>query len=128
MNPQISPSLKLSETVEDWKLVYISAADTVSKTDASAAKKANGVVEKNGVANDRRPVHLLNGHSIIYVTASAATTNAADAYQAADGEVQDLPVGAGTYVKVGVFMDAAAAANDVVRVLVTDFGTEKVVT
>lgn len=67
-------------------------------------------------ANDIVPVHLLGVHPETQLgVASEAIAAGGEVYTAAGGKLQDLPVAAGTYYKVGLALTAAGADEDVLE-------------
>lgn len=75
---------------------------------ASSAQVTEGLVYKT--------VLLLGHGDTKIMVASEAISAGDDVYTAANGKVQDLPSGAGTYYKVGKALTAAAANNDGIEV------------
>jgi len=66
---------------------------------------------------DSAAVLLLGSASeSITMVASEAITVGSRVFAAADGEISDLPAGAGTYFCVGVALEAAAADQDEIQV------------
>lgn len=101
-------------------LVKLSSGKAIKNT-ATATDDPVGVAQQSGAENDYVTVTLLNKEGTLICRAAGAITAGADVYAAADGEVQALPVGAGTYRKIGIALTAAAGANDRVEVLPYDY-------
>ena len=96
------------------KVVYADAADTaVLGVTTAAAAAADAAV----------PVAYTNTPGPQQVRAAGAITRAADVYLANDGEIQALPAVNGTYLRIGIALEAAAEDQDIISVLLDDCRT-----
>ena len=77
-------------------------------------------------AGEEIAVAFWNKPGTHHLTAADAFAVGQAVYAAADGRVSSLPVAAGDYIKVGVALEPAAEAGDVVEILPVESG--KVVT
>lgn len=83
----------------------------------TAAARPIGTVADAVLIDQPVGVYLLSGGGqTLQMIASEAITAGEDVFAAADGEVQDLPAGAGTYYRVGLAL-TAAASGDLVEVM-----------
>lgn len=112
---QKSPfTIKAAGTISIFSLVKLSSAEAVVNT-ATYTDCPVGVAQEAGVDDDFIAVKCIKDGGTHKVRAAGAITAGADIYAAADGEVQALPVGAGTYRKVGIALEAATAADDIIE-------------
>lgn len=96
------------EDLAEKRLVKLSAAGIVVYADEAATDDAIGVNDYAAANGEPCAVELACGCGSKEFTAAGAITAGADIYQAADGKVQALPVGAGTYQRVGKALEAAS--------------------
>lgn len=94
---------------------------TVIHSTAAATDDMIGVTEVNAASGEPVGVRLLCTDETQEMTAAGAIGLNAVAYAAADGKIQALPAGAGTYRKVGITMEAATADGDIIEVLPYSF-------
>lgn len=90
---------------------------------ATATDVPVGVTQLNVASGEVQSVKALNEGGSVEIEAAGAITREADVYAAADGRIQALPAGAGTYRKIGMAMEAASGAGSVIEVLPYDFNT-----
>ena len=102
------------------RLVKLSAGAVVNNT-AAATDDMIGVTEVNALTGEPVGVRLLCTDESQEMTAEGAIGLNAVAYAGADGKIQALPVGAGTYRKVGITLEAATADGDIIEVLPYSF-------
>lgn len=103
------------EALEEKRLVKLSAAGTVSYADA--ADDAIGVNDYGVLIGELCAVNGLCGCETREITAAGAIDVNADVFQAADGKIQALPVAAGTYLRIGKALEAAAGDGSIIEVL-----------
>lgn len=99
--------------VEGKRLVKMNGAKVEHSTE-TATDDCVGVTKYPVTEGSDVAVDTLNTDGSLDVTAAGEIEAGADIYQAAAGKVQALPVGAGTYRKVGVAIESAAADGDVI--------------
>jgi len=90
--------------------------DTAKLAVAGLAEQAVGVIEDEAFADgDLRAVRLLSAQGTIKCVAAAAVAEAAVVYGRALGKVDD--VSTSSAIRVGVALEAATAAGDIIEVL-----------
>ncbi|MBW2187435.1 MAG: DUF2190 family protein [Deltaproteobacteria bacterium] len=92
-------------------------ANTVADTD-----EAIGVNDYAVASGDLACVNLVGGKTLEITAAGVIAADAA-VYAADGGKVQELPVAAGTYVRIGTALEAAGADGDIVEILPLKIGT-----
>lgn len=104
-----------------FALVKLSSGKVIENT-ATATDDPIGVAVLPAAADgDLVTVRLINGPGTFEMIAAGAITADADVYAAADGKIQALPAGAGTYRRIGKALEAATADGDIIEVLPYDF-------
>jgi hypothetical protein len=103
-------------------LVKLDGVEAVANT-ATSTDAPIGVAQATAADGEEVSVRLLNQPGTVLMTASGAITAGADAYAASAGKIQALPVGAGTYKKIGIALEAAATDGDVIEVLPYDYNS-----
>ena len=114
------PLTKLAAgTIPAYSLVKQEAYGAVVVCTATATDEAIGVTgERNVVSGEYVEVYPLNSQGTVLMRAAAALAINVPVFQAAAGEIDDLPAsGATTHRRVGVTMEAAGAADDVIEVM-----------
>lgn len=81
-----------------------------------------GVTRLPQKAGEEIAVAFWNKPGTHHMTAADAFDVGQPVYAAADGEVCALPVAAGDYIKVGVALEPAAEAGDIVEILPVESG------
>lgn len=93
------------------RLVKMNGAKIEHAT-AAATDNAIGITQYEAAISTDVAVNTLQKPGTHKVTAAGAFAAGVDIYQAADGKTQALPAANGTYRKVGVSVEAAAADGD----------------
>jgi len=102
-------------------LVKLSSGKVIENT-ATATDDPIGVAEYEAAADgDVVAVRLLNTEGTVEMVAAGAITSGVEVYAAADGKIQALPAGAGTYRKIGIALEAATADGEIIEVLPYDY-------
>jgi hypothetical protein len=109
-------TLTAGEALAAYRRVKLSS-NTVVYSDAG--ENFIGITEDAAANGAGVAVGLLGGRTFKCVAAGAVTAGA-DIYGAADGKVDDAVVG----LKIGVALEAALAANDVIEVLIDKDASE----
>ncbi|MDH3279806.1 MAG: hypothetical protein OEQ18_01605 [Gammaproteobacteria bacterium] len=106
-------------TIAAYSLVKQDANGDVVVCTGTATDEAIGVTGEAGVlSGDLVVVYPLNSPGTILMRAAAALAINVAVFQAAAGEIDDLPAsGATTHRRVGVTMEASGAADDVIEVM-----------
>lgn len=117
-----NPGLTLVATnaIVAYVLAKLASGEAVVAT-ATATDEAVGVTTEGVAAGALVGIRLLSSGTT-KIVASGAIAAGAVVYQAAGGKVSALPVAAGTYRRVGIALNAAAADGDVIEVLPTGYG------
>lgn len=102
--------------VEGKRLVKMNGAN-VEHTTATSTDNAIGVTKYAALISTDVAVDSLQKEGTVDVTAAGAISAGVDVYQAADGKIQALPAANGTYRKVGVSVEAAAADGDIIGII-----------
>lgn len=102
--------------VTEGALVKLSSGAVVLNT-ATATDDPIGVSMDTKSAADVVAVQFLKSGGSYEMIAAGAISADAKVYAAADGKVQALPTDAGTYRQIGIALEAATAAGDVIEVL-----------
>lgn len=117
-----------SAAVVAKRVLQLASAGTVSHNTATATNSVIGVSEYAAASGDMVGVVLMTIAGTVEVTAGAAIAKGNDVFAAADGKVTVLPVGAGTYRRIGLAVEAATADGDVIEVMLdSGYTTETVV-
>jgi hypothetical protein len=95
------------------KVVYADASDT----------RVLGVNEYAVAAGETANVILATFPGTQEVRAAGVITLGADVYLADDGEIQALPEVNGTYLRIGIALEAAEEDQDIISVLLDDCRT-----
>lgn len=112
------PTMEAAEALGAHDLVYLSAAGKVSKTTA-ATDYAIGVVLRDYAVGDKEvSVVPLGKGMVLHMRSSAAITLGGAVVAAADGEIADEGVAAAGERPIGVAMEAATAADEIIEVFV----------
>ena len=88
---------------------------------ATATDDPVGCSLLNVKSGENQSVDPINRGGTIEMTAAGAISVDAEVYAAADGKVQALPAGAGTYRRIGLAIEAATADGDIIEVLPDDY-------
>lgn len=112
--------------LSDKRLVKLSTGSVVHAT-ATATDDPIGVNDFAVASAGNACIRLLSSDDTQEMTAAGAITLNAAVYAAADGKVQALPAGAGTYRQVGIALEAATADGDIIEVLPYGFNLTKTV-
>lgn len=120
MEVKNSRTFTAGAAVSGKRLVKLSSGKVVHNT-ATATDDPIGVSHYGVADTESVAVRLINDNGTFEVTAAGAFAVDADVYAAADGKVQALPVGAGTYRRIGKAIEAAAADGDIVEILPYDY-------
>jgi hypothetical protein len=116
-NPTLLKSFTAGAAINAFRLLKLSAAETVIQS-AAAADASIGVANEVAAASGERQDVVLAG--IAFVEAGAAVSLGALVMSDASGRGITATAAAGTNVRViGTAIDAATAAGDVIRVLVS---------
>lgn len=102
-----------------YLVVMLNADNTVSPHDGVATKNAIGFTDKKQL-DDHCNVILRNSPGSREVTAAGVIAINAPVFAAADGEIQTLPAAAADYLQVGVAIEAATAAGDIIEIIPCD--------
>jgi hypothetical protein len=113
-------TLEAGADVATKRLVKLSSGTMVHNTETETDDPI-GVNDYSVSSGEVGAVKLLSEDGTQEMTAAGAIDQDADVYAADDGKIQALPVGAGTYRKIGKAMEAATADGDIVEVLPYDF-------
>jgi hypothetical protein len=98
-------------------LVKLSTLAVIANT-AAATDDPIGVTEVNVLSGNPVAINFIGmPDDSVELTASGAFAAGVDVFAAAGGKVQALPVGAGTYRRVGKSLEAATADGDIVEIL-----------
>jgi hypothetical protein len=108
------------------RLVKLDGATVVYNT-ATATDDPIGVTEFNVAANGDAGIRMLCSDETQEITAAGVIAVGDDVYAAADGKVQTLPAGNGTYRRVGKALEAATADGDIIEILPYNDGKTTVV-
>lgn len=114
-------------TIPPYSIVKQDANGKIVVCTATATDEAIGVTGEAGMVDgDYGPVWPLNWPGVLPMRAAAALAINVPVYQAAAGEIDDLPAsGATTHRRVGVTMEAAGAADDIISVMPEKSGFTK---
>lgn len=116
-NPTLLKSFTAGAAIAAFRLVKLSAAETVVPA-AAAADASIGVANEVAAASGERQDVVMAG--IAFVEAGAAVALGALVMSDASGRGITATAAAGTNVRViGTALDAASAAGDVIRVLLS---------
>jgi hypothetical protein len=116
-NPSLLKNMIAGAAINAFTLVKFSAADTVV-TAAAATDSIIGVTNEVAPASGERCDIIVEG--IAFITAGAAIALGALLTADASGRVVTVAPAAGTNNRIiGIAFEAAAAAGDVIRVLLT---------
>ncbi len=116
-NPTLLKSFTAGAAITAFRLVKLSAAETVVPA-AAAADASIGVANEVAAASGERQDVVMAG--IAFVEAGAAVALGALVMSDASGRGITAAAAAGSNVRViGTAIDAASAAGDVIRVLVS---------
>ncbi len=116
-NPTLLKSFSAGAAITAFRLVKLSAAETVIQS-AAAADSSIGVANEVAAASGERQDVVLAG--IAFVEAGAAVSLGALVMSDASGRGIAATAAAGSNVRViGTALDAATAAGDVIRVLLS---------
>jgi hypothetical protein len=108
------------------RLLQFSTGEAIHNV-AAATQIPIGVSEYAADDGDMVAIRTLSEDGTLEMTAAGVIALDADVYAAAAGKVQALPTDGGTYMKVGIAIEAATADGDIIEVLPYGFGTtEKV--
>ena len=114
-NPLLIKNWTAGGAIAAFRFVKFSAAETVVQAAAATDAVIGASGELAAAQGERADVQVCG---IAYLTAGAATTLGGPAMSDASGRAIDATASAGSNVRVGgIFLDAAAAAGDIVRVL-----------
>lgn len=102
--------------VGEKRLVKLSGAKVIVNT-ATATDDPVGVSQYDGADQANIAVRHLGDGGTVEVMAAGAITAGVDVYAAADGKIQALPAGAGTYRRVGKSLEAADGDGDIIEML-----------
>lgn len=112
------------EDVAEARRVKLNSSDELVYADADAL--GIGVTRNDCEDGEDVGVAYYNKPGTHHIMVTEPVTVGVDLYAAADGKVSLLPAEAGDYIKVGVALEAAGAAGDVIEMLPHESG--KVVT
>jgi len=99
------------------------ASGVLALMTATATDKLIGATRELLLAGEPGAVKMMTSTGTMEIETAGAATSGADAFAAADGKVQALPSGAGTYRRIGTFLEGASAAGAIVEVLPDDFNS-----
>lgn len=110
---------KAAGTIPAYSLVKQDANGDVVVCTGTATDEALGATGERGVvAGEYVEVYPLNSEGTILMRAAAALAINVPVFQAASGEIDDLPAsGATTHRRVGVTLEAAGAQGDIIEVM-----------
>ncbi len=116
-----------ASTIYANRLVKLSSGLVVHNT-ATATDVPVGVTQI-AQATSGQPITVrdIKTGGTAQVTAAGAISKGADIFAAANGKVQALPEGAGTYRKVGVALFAATTDGDIIEAWLTPQGDTETV-
>ena len=102
-----------------YSLVKQEAGGTIVVCTGTATDEAVGVTGEHTAADgDTVAVYPLNGSGALPMRAAAALAINIAVFQAADGEIDDLPAsGATVHRRVGTTLESSAAADDVISIM-----------
>lgn len=115
-------SLVAAADLANHRLVKLSGGQAAYLT-ALATDVPLGVTKLNVKAGDDVSITPINKEGTVEIEAAGAVGAGADVYAAADGCIQALPGGAGTYRKIGQAIGAASGAGSIIEVLPYDYNT-----
>lgn len=104
------------EALAEKRLVKISSSTVVYMT-ATATDIPAGVTQFAAASGDNVTIKHPHDGGTLEVTAGGAISAGADVYAAANGKVTAVPTAGGTYLRVGVALEAAAADGDIIEIL-----------
>lgn len=97
-----------------YRLVKLSSGEAVYNTAANTDRPV-GITEYAVGDAENISVRALNLSGSYPITAAGVFSSGDDLFAAADGKVQALPAGAGTYLRVGLALEDATADGDIVE-------------
>lgn len=122
---EASLNMPAGAALSAYRLVKGSAGEAVYNT-AAATDRPIGTTQYAVASGDDVAVKPLNAPGTHQMVASAAISQHADVFAAADGKISALPAAAGDYLRIGQALEAAAADGDIIQVL--PYATPTVVT
>ncbi|MBN1105806.1 MAG: DUF2190 family protein [Deltaproteobacteria bacterium] len=108
------------------RLVKLSSGQAAYNT-ATATDDPIGLTLLNVKSGEDVSIDPINRGGTFEICAAGAISQGAEVYAAADGKVQALPTGAGTYRRIGLAMEAAGVDGDIIEVLPDDYVTTETV-
>lgn len=111
-----------SAALAPYRLCKLISAELEYMSDTSTDQPVGATLDFAD-ADSEASVKLITSPGTLEVEAAGAATKGADAYAADDGKVQALPVAAGTYRRIGIFLEAASGAGAIVEVLPVNFNS-----
>ena len=109
-----------------YRLCKLSSGALVLMT-ATATDRPIGATRQLFLAGSDGCVKMMTSDGTMELEAATAITLGADVYAAADGKVEALPTGAGTYRRIGTALEAASGAGAIIEVLPDDYNSAKTV-
>lgn len=115
-----------SADIPAYRLCKLVAGLLVLMT-ATATDRPIGATRVLCLAGEPGCVKMMTSDGTMELEAATAITAGADVYAAADGKVEALPTGVGTYRRIGTALEAASGAGAIIEVLPDDFNSAKTV-
>jgi len=114
-----------AEDLEQARRVKINSSLTVEYADADVV--GDGVTNHRADSGEHVAVRLFNDAGTFEIESAGTLTAADTAYAAADGKIQPLPSGAGTYYKICKALESAVSGS-IPEVLPQNQGLTTIVT
>ena len=116
MSERKNLSLEAGVDLVNHRLVKLSGGQAVYNT-AAGTDNPVGATKLNAKSGDDVSIHPMNKEGTMEICAAGAISRGADVFAAADGKIQALPAGAGTYRRIGMAMAAASGDGSIIEVL-----------
>jgi hypothetical protein len=109
-------SLVAGADLVNHRLVKLSSGQAVYNTETSTDNPV-GATKLNVKSGEDVSINPLNKEGTMEICAAGAISQGDDVFAAADGKIQALPAGAGTYRRIGMAMAAASGDGSIIEVL-----------
>jgi hypothetical protein len=109
-------SIEAGADLANHRLIKMSGSQAVYNT-ATATDNPIGVSKLNVKNGEDISINPMNKEGTVEITAAGAIGQGEDVFAAADGKIQALPAGAGTYRKIGMAMAPASGDGSIIEVL-----------
>ena len=108
-------SLEAGADLVNHRLIKLSGGKAIYNT-AAGTDNPVGITKLNAKSGEDVSAHPMNKEGTVEICAAGAISQGALVFAAADGKIQALPGGAGTYRKIGLAMAAASGDGSIIEV------------